>query len=83
MIQVVHPGSRPQGSKRHRIPDPDPQHCNTDLLVMGGILSGDYAARRGEDCAVSGHEAPVLRDDAPLGGADHSVLRGQQASLMT
>jgi hypothetical protein len=24
----VHPGSRIQGSKRHRIPDPDPQHCN-------------------------------------------------------
>ncbi len=37
MIRVVHPGSRIrmltfypsriQGSKRHRIPDPDPQHC--------------------------------------------------------
>jgi hypothetical protein len=37
MIWVVHPGpqirmltfypSRLQGSKRHRIPDPDPQHC--------------------------------------------------------
>jgi hypothetical protein len=26
MIRVVHPGSRIQGSKRHRIPDPDPQH---------------------------------------------------------
>jgi len=23
----THPGSRIQGSKRHRIPDPDPQHC--------------------------------------------------------
>jgi hypothetical protein len=23
------PGSRIQGSKRHRIPDPDPQHCVT------------------------------------------------------
>jgi hypothetical protein len=22
----THPGSRIQGSKRHRIPDPDPQH---------------------------------------------------------
>jgi hypothetical protein len=54
-----------------------------DLLVMGGILSGNYAAGWGEDCPVSGHEAPVLRDDAPLGGADHSVLRGQQASLVT
>jgi hypothetical protein len=37
MIRVVHPGSRIrmltfypsriQGSKRHPIPDPDPQHC--------------------------------------------------------
>jgi hypothetical protein len=23
-------GSRIQGSKRHRIPDPDPQHCGKD-----------------------------------------------------
>jgi hypothetical protein len=34
MIRVVHPGSRIQGSKRHRIPDPDPQHCFT--LWQGG-----------------------------------------------
>jgi hypothetical protein len=29
MIQVVHPGSgsQIQGSKRYRIPNPDPQHC--------------------------------------------------------
>jgi hypothetical protein len=26
-IWVWDPGSRIQGSKRHRIPDPDPQHC--------------------------------------------------------
>jgi hypothetical protein len=26
MIRIVHPGSRIHGSKRHRIPDPDPQH---------------------------------------------------------
>ncbi len=30
MIRVVHPGSRIQGSKRHRIPDPNPQHCFYD-----------------------------------------------------
>ncbi len=24
---IPDPGSRIQGSKRHRIPDPDPQHC--------------------------------------------------------
>ncbi len=26
----THPGSWKQGSKRHRIPDPDPQHCCLD-----------------------------------------------------
>ena len=25
--EKIHSGSRIQGSKRHRIPDPDPQHC--------------------------------------------------------
>jgi hypothetical protein len=27
MLTFSHPGSRIQGSKRHPIPDPDPQHC--------------------------------------------------------
>jgi hypothetical protein len=27
LIFFTHPGSRIQGSKRHRIPDPDSQHC--------------------------------------------------------
>jgi hypothetical protein len=26
-LPIPDPGSRIQGSKRHRIPDPDPQHC--------------------------------------------------------
>ncbi len=44
MIRVVHPGSRIrmltfypsriQGSKRHRIPDPDPQHWFEDLRFL-------------------------------------------------
>jgi hypothetical protein len=29
---IPDPGSRIQGSKRHRIPDPDPQHCMTDCI---------------------------------------------------
>jgi hypothetical protein len=29
--EKTYSGSRIQGSKRHRIPDPDPQHC-----LMGG-----------------------------------------------
>jgi hypothetical protein len=28
---IPDPGSRIQGSKRHRIPDPDPQHCILDV----------------------------------------------------
>ncbi len=53
MIRVVHPGSlirilifypiRIQGPKRHRIPDPDPQHCPGSALV--GVIaqySGDF-----------------------------------------
>ncbi len=27
ILIFTHPGSRIQGSKMHRIPDPDPQHC--------------------------------------------------------
>ncbi len=46
MIRVVHPGSRIRiltfylsrildpGSKRHRIPDPDPQHCLSESTVL-------------------------------------------------
>ncbi len=36
---IPDPGSRIQGSKRHRIPDPDPQHCNNKIidLVETGI----------------------------------------------
>ncbi len=30
MLTFSHPGSRIQGSKRHPIPDPDPQHCPTN-----------------------------------------------------
>jgi hypothetical protein len=29
----THSGSRVQGSKRHRIPDPDPQHWYEDMAV--------------------------------------------------
>ncbi len=30
---IPDPGSRVQGSKRHRIPDPDPQHCIAVLKI--------------------------------------------------
>jgi hypothetical protein len=31
--EKTYSGSRIQGSKRHRIPDPDPQHCCCDRLI--------------------------------------------------
>ncbi len=35
---LTHPGSRIQGSKRHRIPDQDPQHCSMYTLVMHSCI---------------------------------------------
>jgi hypothetical protein len=32
--ETTYSGSRIQGSKRHRIPDPDPQHCNFLCLLL-------------------------------------------------
>jgi hypothetical protein len=37
-LLFTHPGSRIQGSKRHRIPDPDPQHCIILLSVRLNVL---------------------------------------------
>jgi len=41
--EKTYSGSRIQGSKRHRIPDPDPQHCKNFLLswVIFGLLDLD------------------------------------------
>jgi hypothetical protein len=33
MLNFSHPGSRIQGSKRHPIPDPDPQHCRNENSI--------------------------------------------------
>ncbi len=35
---LTHPGSRIQRSERHRIPDPDPQHCLTEKQLMTKVL---------------------------------------------
>ncbi len=32
--EVTYSGSRTQGSKWHRIPDPDPQHCSTSVYNL-------------------------------------------------
>jgi hypothetical protein len=31
--EKTYPGPRIQGSKMHRIPDPDPQHCLVQYLI--------------------------------------------------
>jgi hypothetical protein len=33
--EKTYSGSRIQGSKRHRIPDPDPQHCSKNTRNYG------------------------------------------------
>jgi hypothetical protein len=32
-LEKTYSGSRIQGSKRHRIPDPDPQHCRIQCFI--------------------------------------------------
>jgi hypothetical protein len=32
--EKIHPGSRILGVKKHRIPDPDPQHCSRQNLKL-------------------------------------------------
>ncbi len=39
ILIFTHPGSRIQGSKRHRIPDPDPQHWLADVLTLSIVSS--------------------------------------------
>jgi hypothetical protein len=66
MIQVVHPGSWIQGSKRHRIPDtgvkkapdPDPQHpapiVAAHLVIAQAVENG--SRRKDEGCpSVQSH----------------------------
>jgi hypothetical protein len=39
--EKTYSGSRIQGSKRHRIPDPDPQHLMYCLKVLDVLFSGE------------------------------------------
>jgi hypothetical protein len=40
ILAFTHPGSRTQGLKRHRIPDPDPQHSlKVNHLYLAAILN--------------------------------------------
>ncbi len=59
---IPHPGSRIQGSKRYRIPDPDPQHCFFPCFML--------CTR--EPCAGSGPATPEARGGGgrvgPAGG---------------
>ncbi len=42
----THPGSRIQGSKRHRIPDPDPQHWFQVVNLFDSVGDRNLEARR-------------------------------------
>jgi hypothetical protein len=59
MIRVVHPGSRIQVSKRHPIPDPDPQHWFIGCLNISLIVTfSDYLpAKTGLRSVVFGVES--------------------------
>jgi hypothetical protein len=46
LIFNTHPGSRIQRSKNHRIPDPYPQHCLTDIHYPAHLEDDDQ--ERGE-----------------------------------
>jgi hypothetical protein len=39
---IPDPGTRIQGSKRHRMPDPDPQHCSYNISGDGIIALTYY-----------------------------------------
>ncbi len=62
-IWVWDPGSgknlsRIQGSKRHRIPDPDPQHCFSPCVVCHRYTSGTQMAA--QDQVLVGPLAPYM-----------------------
>jgi hypothetical protein len=52
-------GSRIQGSKRHRIPDPDPQHCWEVIPYQRFFTSGDEEAAQDADVALVLLRRPV------------------------
>ncbi len=79
MIRVIHPGSRIQGSKRHPIPDPDPQHCfpvkflyrtvpTASSLYRAGDFCGDSeAAQRASTEGWDGGRKPLILLDLGMG----------------
>jgi hypothetical protein len=44
--------SRIQGSKRHRIPDPDPQHCDAGSTLCTGAHINGFSLSRGSTAAL-------------------------------
>jgi hypothetical protein len=52
---IPDPGSRNQGSKRHRIPDPDPQHC-----TLGPVRTGQDHGLFAEPDSELGFSWPKL-----------------------
>jgi hypothetical protein len=51
--EKTYSGSRIQGSKRHRIPDPDPQHCVNGFKLMPAIFEAIVAIFKKKFITVS------------------------------
>jgi hypothetical protein len=54
MLTSSHPGSRIQASKRHPIPDPDPQHCMELHFFIRNVLVPFVSCRNGRKNVLAG-----------------------------
>ncbi len=59
--EKTYSGSRIQGSKRHRIPDPDPQHCNVGNPGSDAFLTLGSGIRDGKKIRIRNR----IRDEQP------------------
>jgi hypothetical protein len=55
-------GSRMQGSKKHRIPDPDPQHWNFLAYMMIEYLGPGLACIKNEFSLFNDHPLTLMAD---------------------
>jgi hypothetical protein len=57
-LEKTYSGSRIQGSKRHRLPDPDPQHCFLGALKVVGNekLGGSLGFFKGAQASLDSHD---------------------------
>jgi hypothetical protein len=83
MIRDVHPGSRIQGSKRHQIPDPDPQYWIwlVDHIFRLSCTSVDINLIKNQECLSSGRSR-ALRRGAPAQEQREPNLQGAHGPQM-